>query len=249
MIESVRGPSPEATRARFDGIAGGYDRANTVLSLGIHHSWRRRVVREAGLVAGARVLDCATGTGDLALALAAALGGRGEVVGIDLSSRMLAVAREKAVRRGLPVTWHEADVTRLPFADGSFDVVTIAFGIRNVADPAAGLAELARVTRPGGRVLVLEFGQPGVPVFRECFALFSRHVLPRVGKWIAGDRAAYEYLVDSSAAFPSGDRFLSLARRAAPFSETASLALTGGLVYLYRLVPAERLSPIVPRNP
>ncbi|HSN68991.1 MAG TPA: ubiquinone/menaquinone biosynthesis methyltransferase, partial [Thermoanaerobaculia bacterium] len=191
MTRRPDGPDPETVRAMFGSIAHRYDRANTVLSGGVHHVWRRRLVRWSGARAGERVLDCATGTGDLAIAFARAVGPSGSVVGTDFSAEMLAPAPAKAERARVIVRFEQADVTALPYPDSSFDVASIAFGIRNVADRVAGLREMARVVRPGGRVMVLEFGQPSAPGFRPLYNLYSRKVLPIIGGVLTGNRRAY----------------------------------------------------------
>jgi demethylmenaquinone methyltransferase/2-methoxy-6-polyprenyl-1,4-benzoquinol methylase len=210
----------------FASIASRYDRANTILSAGVHHLWRRRAVRRVGVRRGQRVLDCATGTGDLAIAFRNA---GAEVVGTDFTPEMIALARAKAPA----IRFDVADVTSLPFSDDSFDVASIAFGIRNVADPAKGISEMARVVRPGGRVVVLEFGQPRNRVARSLYGSYRRHFLPRLGGAVTGDRAAYEYLETSTAKFPCGADFVALMRASAPFANITFEPLTLGIAYLY----------------
>src|SRR6185436_5790151 len=189
------GPDPQRIRSMFASISTRYDRANQVLSAGVHHRWRKQAVRWSGAGAGDAVLDCATGTGDLAIAFRKA-GAR--VVATDFVPEMLAIARTKSPG----IEFRFADVTALPYDDATFDVASIAFGIRNVADPARGIAEMARVVRPGGRVVVLELGSPPNPLFRALYNTYRRHALPRVGGVLTGDRGAYEYLETSSADFP-----------------------------------------------
>ena len=219
-------------RQMFSSIATRYDVTNEVLSLGIHRLWRRRAVRLSGARPGDAVLDCATGTGDLALAFKRRVGEAGRVVGSDFCPEMLDSAPAKAAREGLDVRFQVADVLALPFADASFDVASIAFGIRNVDDPVKCLSELARVVRPGGRVVVLEFGQP-TGFFGALFRFYSRVVMPRVGGLLTGNRAAYEYLPRTSAAFPSGERFLTLMEQAGAYQEKVAHALTFGTSYVY----------------
>lgn len=235
MPSEHAGPQPEAIRTMFGQIASRYDRANTVLSFGIHHLWRRKLVRHADVEAGMRVLDCATGTGDLAFEWEGAVGPTGEVIGTDFCPEMLDHARKKAQGRGSHAQFQVADAMALPFGDAQFDRVSIAFGIRNVQDPARALAELGRVTRPGGEVHVLEFGRSRMPLWGSAFALYSRQILPRVGGWITGRPQAYEYLQTSSAAFPSGDDFLDLARTSGRFGHVSFRPLSGGVAYIYRL--------------
>jgi demethylmenaquinone methyltransferase / 2-methoxy-6-polyprenyl-1,4-benzoquinol methylase len=217
----------------FASIAGTYDRANQVLSLGLHHRWRTAAVELSGASKGERVLDCATGTGDLALAFRRAVGPDGVVVGTDFCEEMLALAPAKAERSGLRVRFETADVLALPYKDGEFDVASIAFGIRNVEDPARGLAEMARVVRPGGRVVVLEFGQPGGALFAPLYRWYSHRVLPRIGGWVSGDRSAYEYLDRTSSRFPAGERFAELMRGTGAFRNVKTRPLTGGVAYVY----------------
>ena len=229
-------PSAPRVRSMFASIAGSYDRANQILSLGLHHRWRLQAVRRSGAKPGGRVrrvLDCATGTGDLALAFRRAVGPSGDVVGTDFCAEMLALAPDKAARAGLPVRFEIADVLALPYPDGAFDVASIAFGIRNVEDPARGLAEMARVTREGGKVVVLEFGQPGGALFGSLYRFYSRRVLPTIGGWVSGQRSAYEYLDRTSSRFPAGERFAAMMRATGRFKDVRAHALTGGIAYVY----------------
>lgn len=226
-------PASADVRTLFASVARSYDRANQVLSLGLHHGWRRAAVRESGIRPGDRVLDCATGTGDLAIEFKRAVGPEGEVVGTDFCEEMLALAPAKAARAGQSIRFETADLLALPYPDGSFDVASVAFGIRNVEDPARGLREMRRVTRSEGRVVVLEFGQPGVPLFGPIFRWYSRSVLPRVGGWISGQREAYEYLDRTASRFPAGEAFAELMRREGGFRAVRTRRLAGGVAYVY----------------
>jgi demethylmenaquinone methyltransferase / 2-methoxy-6-polyprenyl-1,4-benzoquinol methylase len=222
----------------FRSISGRYDRANNVLSAGIHHRWRTRAVRWSGAKPGDRVLDCATGTGDLAIAfhkVVAPVGGAsraapGEVIGTDFVPEMLEVARTKTG----DVRFETADVTRLPFADNEFDIASISFGIRNVNDPLRALSELGRVVRSGGRVMVLEFGQPPNRVVSAGYNWYRAHILPRLGGMLTGKRDAYEYLESSAAAFPCGEEFATLMRGTGAFASVEYERLSFGIAYLYR---------------
>jgi len=227
--DEYSGPDPARIKSMFGSIAGRYDRANTIMSAGVHHLWRRAAVRWSGAKNGDAVLDCATGTGDLAIAFKKVVGS-GRVVGTDFTPEMIALARQKS----RDITFEVADVTALPFDGGSFDIASISFGIRNVGDPGKGIAEMARVVRPGGRVIVLEFGQPSNRVAGTLYKNYRRHFLPRLGGAVTGKRSAYEYLESSAARFPCGDDFVALMRNAAPFTSLDFRQLTLGIAYLYR---------------
>jgi demethylmenaquinone methyltransferase/2-methoxy-6-polyprenyl-1,4-benzoquinol methylase len=222
-------PDPETIRNMFANIAPRYDRANTVMSGGIHHLWRRRAVRRARVRRGDAVLDCATGTGDLAIAFQRAVGPAGRVVGTDFTPEMIALARAKSRQ----VTFEVADVMQLPYDDGAFDVASIAFGIRNVGDPVRGIAEMARVVRSGGRVVIVETGQPRNRLLRWGYEKYCRFAFPRVGAVVAGDRAAYEYLESSAARFPYAEELADMMRRAADFASIDYEPLTFGVAWLY----------------
>lgn len=196
-------------RAMFDRIAPGYDRANTVLSFGRDRAWRRRAAAVAAPRRGGAALDVACGTGQLTIELRDQVGATGRVVGIDFSERMLALARAAHP----DVEWVHGDATSLPFVDDSFDSATTAFGLRNLASPEAGLTEMRRVVRPGGSLVVLEFLRPPDGLVGWGYELYLRHALPRLGGWLAGDRAAYLYLSDTVDSYLSGDELLALVGR------------------------------------
>jgi demethylmenaquinone methyltransferase/2-methoxy-6-polyprenyl-1,4-benzoquinol methylase len=223
----------------FAAIAPRYDLANDALSLGLHRRWRDRAVALARVREGDSVLDCATGTGDLALAFKRAVGKSGRVVGTDFCEGMLARAPAKAAREGLEVRFEVADAMALPYPDQSFEVASIAFGIRNVDDPARCLAELARVCR---RVVVLEFGQPR-GVFGGFFRLYARFLMPLVGQLVTGQRAAYEYLPRTAAAFPAGEAFRGLMHQTGAFASTSATPLLFGLAWIYVGETRRRLLP------
>lgn len=196
---------PAKVEAMFDRLAPRYDQLNRVLSAGLDRGWRRALVRAVLAARPRAVLDVATGTADLALELAAA--GVPEVVGVDLSEAMLARGRDKARAANLALQLARADAEALPFADGAFDAVVCAFGVRNFAHLDRGLAELRRVVRPGGTLAVLELSTPSDPTLRLLHGLYTAHVLPRLGAALTGEAAAYAYLPASVAAFPDAPAF------------------------------------------
>src|SRR5687768_9707695 len=200
-----------AVRDMFSGIASRYDLLNHVLSINIDKRWRRRVREKLeGILQNseATVLDVACGTGDLSLELQR--GARAKVIGTDFCRPMLAVAQKKAVDAETSIPFIEGDAMRLPFADKSFDAVTIAFGLRNLSNFADGLAELHRVLKTGGRLVVLEFSSPVIPGFRQAFNFYFTRILPRIGGAVSGSRGAYEYLPDSVSKFPDQKRLAAL---------------------------------------
>ncbi len=214
----------------FSDIAPAYDRTNTVLSLGVHHAWRRKAVKQSQAAPGQRVLDVACGTGDLSLAFRKRVGD-GHVVGTDFAGPMLHAAAPKARRKGATIDWVQGDCMQLPFPDNHFDVASISFGIRNVDDPVQGMRDMARTVKPGGKVVVLEFGQPRGPIGVP-YRFYSKHIMPRIGGLLTGNRAAYEYLPETAAAFPCGQHFLEWMREAGLVDATAT-RLTGGIAWLY----------------
>ncbi len=232
--EPVQSPQPEKIRSMFAKVAANYDLANSVLSLGVHHLWRKNLVRKSGAQPGDSVLDCATGTGDLAIEFKRHVGSSGQVTGTDFCEEMLRPAPCKARDRKLDIRFETADVTALQYPDNSFDVVSISFGIRNVADPLKALQEMARVTKPGGRVMVLEFGQVTLPGFDRLYSFYSTQVLPIIGGLVTGQRQAYDYLQKSSANFPCRESFIQLMQQTSQFSSSEYFPLTGGVAYIYR---------------
>jgi demethylmenaquinone methyltransferase / 2-methoxy-6-polyprenyl-1,4-benzoquinol methylase len=222
----------------FDRIARRYDFMNRVLSLGLDRGWRRRTVKALHLGDRPRVLDVATGTGDLAIDIARARPGA-TVIGLDPSTRMLSIAAAKLAKRGLAdrVSLVVGDAQQLPYKSCEMDAATIAFGIRNVPDRLAGLRELARVVRPGGRVAVLELGVPRGGVMSRAARLHTRYVVPRLGALLSGARE-YAYLESSIAAFPPAPEFVALMQRAG-LHVVEVVALAFGACTLYVATPAE----------
>ena len=222
----------EKVRSMFADIAGDYDRVNTVLSFGVHHAWRKKAILASGASIGYHVLDCATGTGDLAIAFKKKVGSQGYVLGTDFCAPMIEPAPAKAEKIGLQIDFEVADAMNLPYDDNRFDISSIAFGIRNVDDPVVALKEMARVVKPGGRVVVLEFGQPK-GLLKFPYQMYSQHIMPAIGGMLTGNREAYTYLPQTSATFPAGTKFIKLMDQANVFGEKKAIKLSGGIAYIY----------------
>ncbi len=217
----------EQVRAMFDRIARVYDLLNSVMTAGLHQRWRERAAELANVGEGDRVLDVATGTGDFAMALAELVGRSGEVVGCDFSEAMLELAREKAP--GL--TFETANALDLPYEDDSFDAATVGFGARNFSDLARGLAEMTRVVRPGGRVVVLEITTPQRPPLSSFFRVWFDRIVPLLGR-VAGDPDAYSYLPSSVRRFPDA-RGLGAAMAAVGLVDVRWLLTAGGIIAIH----------------
>lgn len=189
-------------RGMFDRIAGVYDLMNSAMTAGLHHGWRERAADRAELDPGDAALDLCCGTGDLALELRSRVGPSGRVAGADFSERMLELAGEKAQAAGYPdISFEWADALELPYAEASFDAVTVGFGVRNLADLELGVGEMARVLKPGGRLVILEITQPRRPPLSTFFRVWFDHLVPVLGR-VAGDAEAYSYLPESVRSFP-----------------------------------------------
>ncbi len=221
-------------RRMFGEISGRYDLLNRVLSGGIDTAWRRKTVRTVPPTGTAPILDTCTGTGDLALAYWKAAGGKVPVVGTDFTHEMLEIAREKSARKSAEdVTYIEADSQNLPFQNDIFQIVSVAFGLRNITDTMKGLHEMVRVCRPGGRVVVLEFSQPRRSLIRGPYLWYSKNVLPRIGQLFAPNRQnAYNYLPDSVAEFPHGEELAGM-MESAGLTDVRFQPLTFGIATLY----------------
>ncbi len=215
-------------RAMFDRIAGFYDRMNRIMTAGLDRTWRRRAADLAQVRPGDRVLDVATGTGDLALELAARVRPGGEVVGSDFSENMLARARDKAAA-GVRFEWGNA--LALPYPDASFAAATVGFGARNFADLQRGLAEMARVVRPGGHVVVLEITTPTTPPLSTFFSLWFDRVVPLAG-WLTGEQVAYGYLPSSVKRFPAPSVLAGLLYDAG-LRDVRWIVTAGGIIALH----------------
>jgi demethylmenaquinone methyltransferase/2-methoxy-6-polyprenyl-1,4-benzoquinol methylase len=223
----------------FDRIARVYDRVNSVMTAGLHHQWRRRAAQLAALAPGDRALDVATGTGDLAFELGHRVAPGGSVVGVDFSDAMLELAGDKAVRRArltsspvdVSIEFAHANAMALPFGDDEFDAATVGFGARNFSDLGQGLAEMTRVVKPGGRVVVLEITTPSQPPLSTFFDVWFDRIVPLLGR-VAGDRAAYSYLPSSVRRFPDPEGLAAAMWRAGLRSIEYRIT-AGGIIALH----------------
>jgi demethylmenaquinone methyltransferase/2-methoxy-6-polyprenyl-1,4-benzoquinol methylase len=226
----------EADKARrvrgvFDSVAGRYDLMNDVLSFGLHRLWKAYTVAVAAVQPGMRVLDIAGGTGDLARAFAPAVGDGGRVVLTDINEAMLCAGRDRLLDAGLALPTVACDAERLPFADAGFDLVSVAFGLRNMTRKERALAEMARVLVPGGRLLVLEFSRPA-PLLQGPYDLYSFKLMPLLGQWIAKDGASYRYLAESIRMHPD-QQALKAMMKGAGFGHVDVHDMAGGIVALH----------------
>lgn len=216
----------------FDNISGKYDLLNRILSMGIDVSWRKKVVKSVKKENPKTILDIATGTGDLAIAMAKATDAK--ITGFDLSAGMLEVGRKKVKEQNLEnrIEMIQGDAEKMPFADNSFDVITVAFGVRNFENLKNGLDDIYRVLKPGGKFIILEFSQPEAVPMKQLYTFYSRYVLPKIGKKISKDQSAYTYLPDSVKAFPYGDEMKKILKNS-NFVEPYDKKLTFGIASIY----------------
>lgn len=221
--------------AVFDSVANNYDLMNDLMSMGIHRAWKRFTISLAAVRPGEQVLDLASGTGDLAAGFARRVGDKGHVTLSDINHAMLANGRDRMLERGLVanIGYCLANAEQLPFADDSFDCVTIGFGLRNITDKQAALNEMARVTKPGGRTIVLEFSKPVVPGLNPLYDMYSFSVLPWLGRHVARDEAAYRYLAESIRMHPDQQTLKTMMSQAG-FVRCGYHNLTGGIVAVHR---------------
>ena len=218
-------------RGVFDSVAPRYDLMNDLMSLGLHRAWKAYTVMVANLKEGSRVLDIAGGTGDLAMAFAKKVGPTGQVVHTDINEAMLRTGRDRLLDAGVVVPTLVCDAEKLPFADGHFDAVSVAFGLRNMTHKDAALAEMNRVLKPGGRLLVLEFSKVAKPL-EKAYDWYSFNVLPRLGKLVAGDDASYRYLAESIRMHPD-QAALKAMMKTAGFGHVDVHNLSAGVVALH----------------
>lgn len=222
-------------RGVFDSVADRYDIMNDVMSFGVHRLWKRFTVDLSGVRAGEQVLDLAGGTGDLGLQLARKLGPKGMLVLSDINAAMLGHGRERMIDKGRidNVRFAQANAEALPFADNSFDCLTIGFGLRNVTDKDQALASMYRVLKPGGRLLVLEFSKPNVPGLGKLYDEYSFRLLPAMGRMVANDEDSYRYLAESIRMHPDQETLKGM-MEGAGFERCQYYNLTGGIVAVHR---------------
>ena len=219
-------------RGVFDSVASRYDLMNDLMSAGLHRAWKAYTVMVANVQPGQRVLDIAGGTGDLALAFAKKVGPTGQVVHTDINEAMLRTGRDRLLDAGVILPTAVCDAEKLPFPDGHFDLVSVAFGLRNMTHKDAALREMARVLKPGGKLLVLEFSQVAKPL-RKAYDVYSFSVLPRLGQLVAGDADSYRYLAESIRMHPDQDTLKAMMVEAG-FERVTFHNMTGGIVALHR---------------
>ncbi len=231
-FESVE-ESEKARRVRgvFDSVAPKYDMMNDLMSLGLHRAWKAYTVMVANLQPGQRALDIAGGTGDLALAFSKKVGTSGQVVHTDINEAMLSTGRNRLLDAGVMLPTTVCDAEKLPFADGHFDVVSVAFGLRNMTHKDVALTEMSRVLRPGGKLLVLEFSKVAQPL-EKAYDWYSFKVLPALGKLVAGDADSYRYLAESIRMHPTQTELKTLMQKSG-FGHVDFHNLTGGMVALH----------------
>ncbi|MEI7500429.1 MAG: bifunctional demethylmenaquinone methyltransferase/2-methoxy-6-polyprenyl-1,4-benzoquinol methylase UbiE [Bacteroidota bacterium] len=222
----------EIVRVMFNDISPKYDFLNHFLSFGIDRTWRKKLVQLLGVRKPKTILDIATGTGDLAIAIASL--NPQKIVGIDLSEKMLEIGRQKLIVKGLDelITLSRADAEMIPFSDNSFEAITVAFGVRNFENLELGLREMRRVLRPGGVMLILEFSHPSSFPMKQLYAIYSRLFIPLMGRLISGNTRAYSYLPESVAAFPSGKKFLNILESLG-LKNTKLIKLSMGIASIY----------------
>lgn len=227
-------PNPEYIKDLFGSISSTYDKANDVITFGMAHSWRKKLVEWSGAKSSDRVLDCATGTGDLAIEFKKIVTETGYVIGTDFCPEMLEKAPLKAEIENLDIDFELADAMSLTYKDDTFDITSIAYGIRNVSNPIKALSEMARVTKKEGVVMILETGETQTPLLKGAMGLYFKHIVPRLGGLVSGNREAYEYLNKSSSSFPCKDDFLELMRKTKKFKRLEYKSLMGGASYIYK---------------
>jgi demethylmenaquinone methyltransferase/2-methoxy-6-polyprenyl-1,4-benzoquinol methylase len=219
----------------FHSVANRYDLMNDIMSFGLHRIWKRFTIQQSGVRKGHYVLDLAGGTGDLAKSFAKRVGPHGLTILSDINSSMLAEGRRRLIDEGIinNIAFVEANAEKLPFKENYFDCITIAFGLRNVTDKMAALNSMYHVLKPGGKLLVLEFSKPILPLLNRIYDQYSFRIIPKVGEWVTGDKASYEYLVESIRKHPDQETLKNHMQKC-QFEDVSYHNLTGGIVALHK---------------
>jgi len=219
----------------FHSVASKYDLMNDIMSLGLHRIWKRFTIAESAVCPGQCILDIAGGTGDLAYAFSKKVGMTGHIILADINEKMLQHGRERLIDKGVVanISYVQADAENLPFPDHYFDCITIAFGLRNVTDKMAALRSMYRVLKPGGRLLILEFSKPIIPLLNTLYDTYSFKIIPKLGAWITGDEESYQYLVESIRMHPDQITLQNMMQEC-DFEDVTYHNLTGGIVALHK---------------
>lgn len=234
---STKGPDSAKIQSLFSNISGSYDSANDLITFGIARHWRKKLVKWSNLKPTDKVLDIATGTGDLAFDFYNAQGKKqNQILGVDFCEPMLEIAKDKAKARTAQVDFAFADACSLNFEDESFDIVSISYGLRNVEDTAKAIQEMHRVLKPGGRMMILETGSEARGLLGPFVKFYNNRLMPVLGGLISGKKDAYNYLSSSSSQFPSGQALIQMIKDSAPFEKVQSEALMGGASFLYKAI-------------
>ena len=222
-------------KAVFDNVASHYDCMNDVMSLGIHRLWKKITIKNANVQAGMKVLDLAGGTGDLSRNFMKQVGSKGQVILADINYNMIKIGRDKLRNLGLihDITYIQANAEQLPFQANQFDVITIAFGLRNVTDKKKALIEMYRILKPGGKLLILEFSKPKHKIINQCYDFYSFNIIPKMGKLIANDSESYQYLSESIRMHPNQEALKDLILDS-HFDAADYINLSQGIVALHR---------------
>lgn len=234
MVKKMKGPESTKIQNLFSEISNTYDSANDVITFGMARSWRKKLVRWSDVKPHEKILDLATGTGDLAFDFFNYTGQRAQLLGLDFCEPMLVIARKKAQDKNLKIDFAWGDACDLKLEDESFDIVSISYGIRNVENLEKAISEMFRVLKPGGRLMILETGSKGSGLLSPFVNLYANYIMPVLGGLISGKKSAYNYLSQSSSAFPSGPIFVEKVKTSAPFKSAEFKKILGGASFIYK---------------
>ncbi|MBE8221926.1 MAG: bifunctional demethylmenaquinone methyltransferase/2-methoxy-6-polyprenyl-1,4-benzoquinol methylase UbiE [Bdellovibrionales bacterium] len=232
MQNSSLNKDPKNIQSMFASIADSYDKANKVMTFGLDKKWRKQVVKYSKAQKQDKILDCATGTGDLAFCFENTIGAN--TTGIDFCQEMINIAKQKAVKQNSNTEFKTADMTQLPFKDNQFNVCSVAYGIRNTNNIKLALKEMARVTKPDGYLVILETGVSSTFIIKQSLSFYTKHIMPLLGGFISGKKTAYQYLNQSSQNFPGGKNFVKLLKDTGHFKNIEFKSLCLGASFLYR---------------